>query len=113
MLQTTHYSLLANFMGRPKKITPHVEKAPARLEGSLDLMSDTSGWNFFIDKLHNLSSTFSYSKLETPLVEDARLFKFWTEANLGQLLFMNHDEEKQLALRPTSLFGAARVYLEH
>ncbi|MDP4001338.1 MAG: HisS family protein [bacterium] len=101
-------------MGRPKKITPTVEKAPASLEGSFDLLADHhSCWNFFVDRLNNLSQTFSYSKLDTPLLEDARLFKFWTEAGPEQLLFLNNDKDTRLAVKPTNLFGVARAYLEH
>jgi histidyl-tRNA synthetase len=101
-------------MGRPKKITPTIEKAPPRIEGSFDLLSEHhSCWSFFIEKLHDLSQTFSYSKLETPLLEDARLFKFWTEESRSSLLFLSDEKGIRLAVKPMNLFGVARAYLEH
>lgn len=77
---------------------------------------------FFLEKLQNLAQTFSYSKIETPLVEDTRLFKFWKEAHPKEALFeMASDDgppagragKTVMAIKPTNLFSLARAYLEH
>ncbi|HYC79444.1 MAG TPA: hypothetical protein VEC17_00265, partial [Candidatus Binatia bacterium] len=74
-------------MGRPKKITPTVEKAPARLPGTYDLLPEQHlGFDFFLDKFLNLAHTFGYSRIETPLFEDSRLFKQWEQLGLGELI---------------------------
>jgi histidyl-tRNA synthetase len=100
-------------MGRPKKITPEVEKAPFRLKGTNDLLPEQQVIsNFFLDKLITFAHTFDYSKIETPMVEDAQLFKFWQQATGHDLLTLS-DGKMSAALRASNLFGMARAYLEH
>lgn len=103
-------------MGRPKKITPVVEKAPARLAGSFDILPDQQlAWDFFLEKLSSLAHTFGYSKIETPLLEDARLFRTWENSTKDKLVTFADTEIKNVtaALKPTNLFGMARAYLEY
>jgi len=102
-------------MGRPKKITPVVEKAPARLAGALDVLPDQHlGFDFLLDKFTELAHTFGYSRIETPNLEDSRLYKQWEALGTGDLIRIADDKGTgRMALRPTALFGMARAYLEH
>lgn len=101
-------------MGRPKKITPVVEKAPPRLPGTVDLLPEQHAtYQMFCDRLHNLASTFSYWKIDTPAVEDPRLFKFWLAAHPQASLVEGTAGPHRLAFKPTNLFSVARAYLEH
>ncbi|MBX4204929.1 MAG: ATP phosphoribosyltransferase regulatory subunit [Candidatus Doudnabacteria bacterium] len=101
-------------MGRPKKITPQVEKAPARLPGSFDVLPEQiMSWEVFVEKLHSLAHTFGYSKIETPLVEDARLFRFWQAGSKDKLAAFTDAKGLTCALKPTTLFSLARAYLEY
>lgn len=100
-------------MGRPKKITPTVEKAPLKLPGAFDVLPEQQpAFDFFLEKLNTITHTFGYSRMETPYLEDAKLFKFWEEAAMGELLTV-HDEKLKLAIKPNNLFGLARAYLEY
>ncbi len=98
-------------MGRPKKPTPNIEKAPARLAGSFDLGPDQYlSWEGFWEKLMNLSRTFGFSQVQTPAFEDARLFSFWSQDN-HQLLNYSSGKGLSIAAAPTGIFGLARLYL--
>src|SRR3989344_4455792 len=99
-------------MGRPKKLTPQVEKAPPRLAGLMDLLPEQhASWDVFMEKLVSLAHTFSYAKITTPLFEDSRLFRFWSQASDQLLVFQ--DGKNNLAVKPSNIFSLARVYLEH
>ncbi len=101
-------------MGRPKKITPVVEKAPPRLPGSFDVLPEQQlSWDFFLEKLYSLAHTFGYAKIETPLVEDARLFRLWEQGTHDKLVTFSDGKGLNMALRPTTLFSLARAYLEY
>src|SRR5262245_52591221 len=98
-------------MGRPKKITPTVEKAPQRLPGANDLLPEQHlGFDFFLDKFMSLAHTFGYSRIETPLIEDARLFKQWEATGRGELVkFADEKGNARMTVKPTSLFGLVRA----
>ena len=101
-------------MGRPKKATPVVEKAPARLAGSFDVLPEQQlSYDFFLEKLNSLAHTFGYSRFDTPLIEDAKLFRFWEEGNTEKLVQFQDAKGVSVALKPTNLFSLARAYLEY
>ncbi len=100
-------------MGRPKKLTPAVEKAPPKLAGAVDLLPEQHlSWDVFLDKLVSLSHTFGYSRIDTPMMEDASLFGFWSQGT-DQLVSFTDAKNKQIALKPTNIFSLSRAYLEH
>jgi len=100
-------------MGRPKKITPTVEKAPNHLAGSVDLLPEHhAAWDVFVEKFNSLAHTFGYSKVETPIFEDARLFTFWSGTNQSLLSFTD-PKGNLVAAKPANIFSLARVYLEN
>ena len=100
-------------MGRPKKATPSVEKAPLRLPGSVDLLPEHHiSWDVFLEKMTGLAHAFGYARVDSPLFEDARLFSFWSQ-NQDQLLTVSDHKGQTIAARPTNIFSLARVYLEN
>ncbi len=100
-------------MGRPKKLTPTVEKAPPRLSGFVDLLPEQHlPWGVFLEKLISLAHTFGYAKIETPIVEDARLFSFWSQGS-DQLISFNDPKSNLAAIKPTNIFSLVRAYLEY
>ena len=98
-------------MGRPKKPTPNVEKAPHRLPGSFDLGQDQfMSWEGFWEKVVALSRTFGFSQVQTPMFEDSRLFGFWSKVSC-QLLNFLQTKGPSIAAAPAGIFGLARLYL--
>ena len=98
-------------MGRPKKPTPNIEKAPNRLSGSFDLGPDQYlSWEGFWEKVVTLSRTFGFSQVQTSVFEDARLFGFWSKTN-SQLLNFAQTKGPHIAAAPAGIFGLARSYL--
>jgi histidyl-tRNA synthetase len=101
-------------MGRPKKITPTVEKAPNRYTGGIDLLPEHHlPWSFFLDKFLHLANIFGYTKIEAPLFEHARLYKTWEQGGERKAVAMADIKGATAAMRPTHLFSLARMYLEH
>lgn len=70
-------------------------------------------WDFFIEKFNSLAHTFGYAKIETPLVEDARLFHLWEQGSSDKLVNFKDSKDLNVALKPTNLFSLARAYLEY
>ncbi|HEX9503005.1 MAG TPA: HisS family protein [Patescibacteria group bacterium] len=100
-------------MGRPKKLTPTIEKAPPRLAGAMDLLPEHHmSLDVFSEKLLALAHTFGYAKVETPVLEDARLFNFWSQGT-DQIISFNDAKNNLIALKPTNIFSLGRIYLEH
>lgn len=100
-------------MGRPRKLTPMVEKAPPRLAGSRDLLPEHHlSWDVFLEKLTALSHNFGFSRIDTPTFEDVRLFGFWSHGQ-DQLLIFQDAKGIRVAAKPTNIFGLIRAYLEY
>ncbi len=100
-------------MGRPKKPTPHIQKTPGHLPGSLDLLPEHHlSWEIFLEKLAGLAHTFGYQKVDSPMFEDARLYNLWSQ-KASKLLTLADEEGLTIAAKPTNVYGLTRVYLEH
>src|SRR3989344_3603809 len=100
-------------MGRPKKLTPSVEKAPPRLPGALDLLPEQHlSWDVFLEKMSSLAHTFGYSKIHTPMFEDAKLFRFWSHQT-DQLLSFHDSKNNLISAKPTNIFSLIRCFLEY
>lgn len=100
-------------MGRPKKITPKVEKAPGKLPGTFDVVPEQNAvWDHFLEKANSAAQTFGYAKIDTPIVEDARLFKFWEQSG-KELVIFTDAKQTRLALKPINIFSLARAYLDY
>ena len=100
-------------MGRPKKVQPSVSKAPNRIKGTFDLVPEQHHEiHDLYEDFFRLAHNFGYLRIETPLIEDARLFKLWHEP--GKELFMFESEALgRMAFKPNNLFSLARAFLEH
>jgi len=100
-------------MGRPRKITPTIEKAPPRLAGVRDLLPEHHlSWDVFLEKLVTLAHNFGYVRIDTPMFEDARLFGFWSQGQ-DELLTLEDPKGNQIAAKPSHIFGLVRAYLEY
>ncbi|MEO8065433.1 MAG: HisS family protein [Candidatus Doudnabacteria bacterium] len=100
-------------MGRPRKITPTIEKAPPRLTGSADLLPEHHlSWDVFLEKLVTLAHNFGYVKIDTPMFEDAHLFGFWSNGK-DRLLTLADRKGNPIAAKPANIFGLVRAYLEY
>ncbi len=100
-------------MGRPRKLTPTIEKAPPKLAGANDLLPEHHlSWEVFLEKLTHTAHNFGYSKIETPIFEDARLFSFWSQGK-DQLLTTQDAKGGAIAAKPTNIFSLVRAYLEY
>jgi histidyl-tRNA synthetase len=100
-------------MGRPKKITPTVEKAPPKLAGAVELLPEQQlSWDIFLEKLSTLAHTFNYNKISAPMFENVKLFSFWSKDS-DQLLTFHDPKNNLIAARPTNIFSLVRMYLEH
>lgn len=98
-------------MGRPKKLTPNVEKAPQRLPSGVDLFPEQYlSWEGFWDKLVYLAHTFGFLQVQVPLFENAKLFSFWSHAG-RQLLSFPQNKNQVVAASPAGVFGLSRMYL--
>ncbi|MGE5297818.1 MAG: histidine--tRNA ligase [Acidobacteriaceae bacterium] len=101
-------------MGRPKKITPTIEKAPLHLPGTYDLQPEQqAAFAAFMDRFVNFAHTFGYSRMETPSLENASLYKYWQQSTNQQAVTFTDAKGTVMAFKPTNLFGLARAYLEH
>ncbi len=100
-------------MGRPKKATPSVEKAPLRLTGAFDFLPEQHlSWEVFLEKMISMAHTFGYGKVDSPMFEDSRLFSFWTQ-NDDRLVTLSDSKGNPIAAKPTNIFSLIRVYLEN
>ncbi len=100
-------------MGRPKKATPSVQKAPSRLPGSFDLLPEFHlSWDVFLEKMTELAHTFGYVKTDAPMFENAKLYNFWSEQH-ASLLLIQDPKGTAIAAKPANIFGLTRIYLEH
>lgn len=100
-------------MGRPKKLTPQVEKAPPHLPGAVDLLPEQHlSWDAFLEKFFSLSHNFGYGRIDTPMFEDSSLFSFWSQGS-DELLMVSDSKNVSVAAKPANIFGLARAYLEH
>lgn len=100
-------------MGRPRKITPAIEKAPPRLSGSTDLLPENHlSWDVFLEKAAVLAHNFGYSKIDTPMFENVKLFGFWSQAQ-NNLLTLQDSKGNPVAVKPTNIFSLIRAYLEY
>jgi histidyl-tRNA synthetase len=100
-------------MGRPKKAQPSISKAPNKIKGTFDLVPEQHHEiHDLYEDFFRLAHNFGYLRLDTPLIEDARLYKLWRET--GKSLFEFESEDLgRAAFKPNNLFSLARAFLEY
>ena len=106
-------------MGRPKKNqgTPsgYVSKKIQSLSGAVDVITSANPlWDIALKKLSRVSRSYGFSRVETPLMEEYRLF----ETVLGQKStsverIVEILGDKHIAVRSSFLPSVLRAYAQH
>jgi len=86
------------------------------LRGMKDIIEDSNKFSTFIDKASKIAKNFSFSYIETPLLEETRLFK----RSVGESSDIVNKEMYQftdkggndVCLRPEGTAGVVRAYIE-
>ena len=86
------------------------------LRGMKDIIEDSDKFSTFIDKASKIAKNFSFSYIETPLLEETRLFK----RSVGESSDIVNKEMYQftdkggndVCLRPEGTAGVVRAYIE-
>lgn len=106
-------------MGRPKKNPSasgaYVSKKIHSLENTGDIITATDAlWDIILKRLLKMSRAYGFSKVETPLLEDARLYEIFFE-NSGKSgeAWSLEAQGKAAVLRPTLFPSVLRAYFQH
>src|SRR5690606_19414356 len=87
------------------------------LEGFKDrIPGDIPYWEHILDRIHRMVRDYGYMRMETPVIEDARLFSVLKDDSpvfREELITFEHPELGVLALRPENTLGVARAYRQH
>lgn len=97
----------------PKKKESH--KNMLRVMGAKDIpASDYKFLNPIIKKMEETAVNYSFSKIETPILEDSVLYKKFFDKNKSKVLFSlePHGSEK-LVLRPDLVHGLIRSFVDN
>lgn len=102
---------------KPVKIIKKI-KTPSLIRGFKDILpSEQKYWWQIFDKARQLARDYSFDRIDTPIVEDARLFyhsvgKETDVANKEMYVFKDRDGE-EISLRPEATASIARSYINH
>ncbi|MDD5290201.1 MAG: histidine--tRNA ligase [Patescibacteria group bacterium] len=88
------------------------------LKGFRDVLPDDQKyWDLIYDKARQIASDYGFKKLDTPIVEDARLYMKatgqFTDIVQKELYVFEDKGGEKVALRPEFTPGILRSYLEH
>ncbi|MEI8060872.1 MAG: histidine--tRNA ligase [Candidatus Berkelbacteria bacterium] len=97
------------------------DKQLQKPRGTKDILpADQPAWSFFRTTAEKVLNGLSFSKIDTPLFEDKRIFERGVgagtdivEKEIYLIESVSGDDESQLALRPEGTAGAARAYIEN
>ena len=107
-------------MGRPRK-NPIVSSAPAPilkkaapLPEFFDVNTHTDVyWEALLKRFSKTARVYGFSRVETPLLEDPRLFEVFYEGRSANSLVRLPDEALGAALRPSQLPGILRNFVQN
>ena len=90
-------------------------KAP---RGPRDILpAETGMWQFFEEKVREVSRLFGYSEIRTPIFEHTELFLRGvgevTDIVSKEMYTFTDRGQRSLTLRPEGTASVARAYLEH
>ncbi|MFH1171767.1 MAG: histidine--tRNA ligase [bacterium] len=77
---------------------------------------DLPYWEIVTQQIQQLARDYSFMQIETPVLEDARLFSMLDDkesSQVGQLYVFQDPEGATIALRPENTLPLARAYREH
>ncbi len=107
-------------MGRPKKnqntASSYVPKKVQGLEALEDIIPETDQlWGALLKRVARFSRVYGFERVETPLLEDARLYELFnkTTPKQTQQVVSVQLPGKPVALRPDFLPSILRSYYEH
>lgn len=105
-------------MGRPRKNlsapTGYVSKKIHSLENTRDIMTSIDDlWNIIFKRLLKISRAYGFSKVETPFLEDARLYENFFQNNIKEEYWSVETQDRAAILRPTLLPSVLRAYFQH
>ncbi|HCH00228.1 MAG TPA: hypothetical protein DE036_10840, partial [Actinobacteria bacterium] len=106
-------------MVAPTNKTPKERKSnPASLlQGTKDrLPADVPFWDLVTEQIKRLARDYSFIQIETPILEDARLFSMLREKETPEserLYVFDDPDGVNIALRPENTLPLARAYREH
>ena len=91
------------------------QKNLLRVLGTKDITSaDYKFLNPLIKKLEDTATNYSFSKMETPILEDSSLFKKFFDKNKSKILFsLEPKGNEKLVLRPDLVHGLIRSFVEN
>ncbi len=97
---------------------PKLKERPQLVKGMKDILpADQRYWNFIRDAIRSITDTYSFERIDTPVVEDLALFTHGigkqTDIVEKELYAFDDQGGQHLALRPEFTAGIARAYLEH
>ncbi|MFH1867095.1 MAG: histidine--tRNA ligase [Patescibacteria group bacterium] len=101
-------------MNKPaRKVTP-----PQLVRGMHDILPvDWPWWNFVINQVEKIASSYSFERIETPVLEKTQLFTkaigSATDIVEKEMFSFVDQSEEHLSLRPEYTAGIARAYIEH
>ena len=101
--------------GRPKKGKKYI---PHLLRGMKDILPEEQRYfDFVIKKAENLACSYGFEKIETPILEEAELFKkgvgLATDIVQKEMFVFEDLSGDKICLRPEVTASAARAYIEH
>jgi histidyl-tRNA synthetase len=109
-------------MGRPKKLNLEIKKPRRKkpillAEGMTDILpEDQKYWDFVLEKFTKIIKPYSFSKIDTPLLEKSELFSKrvgFSENFVSKNMFIFKDIKKEnLALKYDLIMSVARAYVE-
>ncbi len=102
-------------MGRPKKQAAASTHKLAVVEGATDIVTDTDQlWATVLKHFHKISGTYGFAKVETPLLEDAELYKLYFNESPDKLaeLATVSVSDRPWTLRAELLPAMLRIYAQ-
>ena len=107
-------------MGRPRKNlnapVAYVSKKIHGLEGTSDILTAADAlWEIILKRFAKISRAFGFCRVETPLVEDQRLYENFYQSDRRQTeaLWSLQTSGKTAVLRPALLPSVLRAYFQH
>jgi histidyl-tRNA synthetase len=101
-----------------KKENEKIKKTPQLLRGMKDILPDEQKyWRFINESVRSIAETYSYSRIDTPVLEEASLFirsvgKDTDVVEKEMYTFQDRSGDS-IAMRPEGTAGVVRAYLEH
>lgn len=79
------------------------------------LPQDVPYWDYVVHHIERVARDYSFLHIETPIVEDARLFSALTDAptDASEVVTFEDADGTRVALRPENTIPLARAYREH